>query len=72
MLTVYLKDGARLKVKASLDDFERALHEAALIRIETQDGRTIGIAPSNVALVETEQDASQNGGGSVRPLTSAH
>lgn len=67
MLTVYLKDGARLKVKASLDDFERALREAALIRIETSDGRTIGISPSNVSLVETERDASQNGG-SVRPL----
>jgi hypothetical protein len=71
VLTVYLKDGARLKVKASLDDFERALREAALIRIETEDGRTIGISPSNVSLVETERDASQNGGGPVRPLAPA-
>lgn len=52
MLTVYLKDGTRLKVKASLDDFDQALREAALIRIETHDGQTIGIAPSSVALVK--------------------
>jgi hypothetical protein len=72
VLTVYLKDGARLKVKASLDDFERALREAALIRIQTEDGRTIGIAPSHVSLVEAEHGAaSQNGGGSVRPLAPA-
>lgn len=71
MLTVYLKDGARLKVKATLDDFERALRESALIRIETEEGRIIGVSPSNVSLVETEQQASQNGGGSVRPLTPA-
>ena len=72
MLTVYLKDGARLKIKATLDDFERALREAALIRIETDDGRIIGVSPSNVSLVETELDVSQNGGASVRPLTPAH
>jgi len=72
MLTVYLKDGARLKVNATLDDFERALREAVLIRIQTEDGRIIGVSPSNVSLVETEQDASQNGAGSVRPLSPTH
>jgi hypothetical protein len=71
MLTVYLKDGARLKVKATLDDFERALREAVLIRIETDDGRVIGVSPSNVSLVEAEKAASQNGAGSVRPLSRA-
>lgn len=71
MLTVYLKDGARLTVKATLDEFERALREATLIRVETHDGRVIGVSPSSVSLVEAKQSVSQNGGGSARTLDAA-
>lgn len=70
MLTVYLKDGARLRVNTTLDKFEQALREAALIRIETEDGRTIGISPSNVSLVESN-GVTANGAAPVRPLAPA-
>jgi hypothetical protein len=73
VLRVYLKDGARLKVEASLDEFERALEEAAqrsvLVRVHSSDGKTFGISPSNVSLIESDDaDAMPNGGGSVRSL----
>ena len=77
VLTVYLKDGARLSVESTLDTFERALEEAAqrnaLVRIKTSDGRTYGINPTNVSLIESEADttAAQNGNGSLRRLAQA-
>lgn len=73
MLRVYLKDGAQLKVDTTLDEFERAIGEAVLIRIKTDDGQTVAISPSNVSLIETLSDngATPNGHGSVWPLSPA-